>query len=392
VSEPRDFTPPKGLIEGLGRRALIIGALGAAACVIGAFVDLDQLARSYLVAWLVAVGISLGCLIILMIDHLAGGRWGLVIRRTTEAAAGTLPILAVLMVPILVALPRIYSWAQPGVLADDPLLAHKALYLNPAFFTVRAAIYFTLWSGLAWLLIRWSRQQDETGDEILAQRMRAVAAPGLGLVSLTATFASFDWIMSLDPLWFSSIFGIYFLGGIGVSGFAFVILLANLLSRQEPLRGLFTRLHFHDYGKFLLAFVMLWTYFAISQLLIIWMGNLPEEITWYLDRTRGGWEWLSIVIALLHFALPFLILLSADIKKKSRRLAAVALLLIGMRWVDLYWQIAPSFQEQLTIHWLDITTVLVVGGLWLFMFFRLLGQRSLLPLNAPRIQEVLKGD
>ena len=387
-----DFKAPQGLFEGIGRRALMLGAVGVVVSLVGLFVDGDQLAKSYLVAWLLAVGISLGCLAILMIDHLAGGRWGLVIRRTTEAAASTLPILAVLMIPILVSLPRIYSWAVPGAAEADPLLAQKVVYLNPTFFTVRAAVYFAIWSGFAWLLISWSRKQDETGDEILAQRMRAVAAPGLGVLALTSTFAAIDWLMSLDPHWFSSLFGIYFLGGVGVSGFAFVILVANLLSRHEPLEGMFTRLHFHDYGKFLLAFVMLWSYFAISQLLIIWMANLPEEVTWYIDRIQGGWVWMSIAIGLFHFALPFLILLSADIKKNANRLAIVALLLIVMRWVDLYWQVAPSFHDHLTFHWLDITTLLAVAGVWVFVFFRQLAGHRLLPINAPRVREVLDSE
>jgi hypothetical protein len=396
VSEPvrqmDSFAAPRDLVDGLGRKAMIAATIGVLASAAGIFLDFDQFVRSYLVAWLVAVGISLGCLAILMIDHLAGGRWGLIIRRTTEAAASMLPFLGLLMVPILLGLPSLYSWARPEVVAADPLIAQKTAYLNVPFFVGRAIGYFVIWSGFAWLLVSRSHKQDETGDELLAQRMRAIAAPGLGILALTATFASIDWIMSLDPHWFSSLFGIYFLGGVGVSGFAFVILIASMLARREPLKGLFTRLHFHDYGKFLLAFVMLWTYFAISQLLIIWMGNLPEEITWYIHRTEGGWEWVSIAIGLLHFALPFLILLSADIKKKARRLASVALLLIFMRWVDLYWQTAPTFHHHLTIHWLDLATLLGVGGVWLFLFLRQLGKHDLLPRNAPRLEEVLNGE
>ena len=198
--------------------------------------------------------------------------------------------------------------------------------------------------------------------------------------------------MSLDAHWFSSIYGVYFLGGIGVSAFAFLILIATILARHEPLKPLFTRQHFHDYGKFLLAFVMLWTYFVISQLLIIWSANLPEEVGWYLERNRGGWEYLSIAIGLLHFALPFLILLSADVKKHARRLSGVAILLIVMRWVDLYWQVAPNFHHHITLHWLDITTVLGVGGLWLALYFRQLDRAPLLPRNAPRLKEILTDD
>ena len=392
MSETRSWEPPREVLAGLGRRSLMFGAIGAAASVAGLFIDSEQFFRSYLVGWLLWLGIALGCLAILLIDHLAGGRWGIMIRRTVEAGASTLPALGVMMIPVLLGLPSIFSWARPEVVAADPLMQQKTVYLNTGFFIGRALLYFVIWSGFALLMRRMSLRQDQTGDAMIAQRMRTIAAPALGLFSLAATFASFDWLMSLDPHWFSSLYGVYFLGGIGVSGFAFVILVASMLARHEPLRSLFTRTHFHDYGKFLLAFVMLWTYFAVSQLLIIWSANLPEEITWYLDRQQGGWLWLSIAIAILHFALPFLILLSADIKKKARRLASVAVLLIVMRWIDLYWQAAPTFYESLTIHWLDLTTAVAVGGLWLALFFRQLGLHSLLPVKAPRLEEVLADD
>jgi len=388
----RDFTPPRASLAALSRRAALVGAVAAALSAIGWFTNEAQFLRSYLVGWLLWTSIALGCLAILMLDHLAGGRWGIIARRTLEAAVGTLPALALLSIPVLFGVESIYPWAQPQVVAGDALLEHKAAFLNPTFFAARTALYFVIWIGFATLLRRLSLRQDETGEEHLAGRMRALAAPGLGLFCLAITFAAIDWIMSLDPHWFSSIFGIYFLGGLGVAGFAFLIVIATFLSRHEPLGGLFTRLHFHDYGKFLLAFVMLWTYFAISQLLIIWSANLPEEITWYIERAEGGWLWLSIALGLLHFALPFLVLLSADIKKHARRLMRVALFLLAMRWVDLYWLVAPTFHHHITIHWLDITTVIAVGGLWLMLFFRLLGQRSLLPINAPRVKELFQDE
>jgi hypothetical protein len=389
LSERRSFAPPREVLSGLGRRALWVGAVGAAASIAGLFVDREQFFRSYLVGWLLWVGVALGCLAILLIDHLAGGRWGVMVRRTMEAAASTLPALGLLMIPILLGLPSIFVWARPEVVAADELIQKKAAYLDSGFFIGRAALYFAIWSGATLVMRGLSLKQDRTADPLLAQRLRTLAAPFLGLLALAATFASVDWLMSLDPHWFSSLYGVYFLGGVGVSGFSFLILVASVLARHEPLAPLFTRTHFHDYGKFLLAFVMLWTYFAVSQLLIVWSANLPEEITWYLDRQRGGWIYLSIAIALLHFALPFLILLSADVKKKARRLAAVAGLLIVMRWVDLYWQAAPSFHPALTLHWLDLATVIGVGGLWLALFFRQLGLHPLLPLNAPRLEEVL---
>ena len=388
----RSFEPPRAELAVLSRRALAVGGVAAALSIVGLLLDGDQFFRSYLVGWLTWLSVALGCLAILLIDHLAGGRWGIIVRRAMEAAASTLPILGLLMLPLLAGLPSVYAWARPEVVAADPLLQHKSAYLDTGFFIARAVLYFVIWSGSAAILVRLSRRQDTDGDPLIAQRMRTLAAPFLGLLALAATFGSFDWLMSLDAHWFSSLYGVYFLGGVGVAGFAFLILIATWLAGREPLGPLFTRTYFHDYGKFLLAFVMLWTYFAVSQLLIIWSANLPEEITWYLDRRDGGWLWVSIAIALLHFALPFLILLSADVKKKAGRLAAIALLLVAMRWVDLYWQAAPSFHPEVTIHWLDLTTVAAVGGLWLAVYFRRLGKHPLLPVNAPRAAEVLVDD
>ncbi len=394
MSAARLFDPPIGILSGLAHRSLIVGAAGAALSIVGLFVDRDQFFQSYLSGWILWVSIALGCLGILMIDHLAGGRWGLMMRRPMEAGASTLPFLALLMIPLLFGLQSLYSWARPEVVAADPLLVHKEPYLNVGGFALRAAVYFAVWSILALTLTRLSHRQDaeSAASAEIAQRMRTLAAPGLGLLALAATFASIDWMMSLDPHWFSSLYGVYFLGGIGVSGFAFLILVATLLGDHPPLRGVLTRTQIHDYGKFLLAFVMLWSYFALSQLLIIWSANLPEEIGWYLERVQGGWEWMSIGIGLLHFGLPFLILLSADIKKNARRLSVVALLLLVMRWVDIYWQVAPTFEHHLTVHWLDLTTVVAVGGLWLWLFFRLLTRQPMLPPNAPRLEEIVDSE
>jgi hypothetical protein len=389
MSEP-NWTPPESL-KGIGSKAWIVGGLGIVASLIGFFLDRQQLFQSYLVAWLFWIALTLGCLGIMMIHHLSRGGWGLMIRRTLEAATRTLPVMAILFLPILFGLQALYVWARPEA-ASDPLIQHKASYLNPAAFAIRSIFYLVVWTLFAFALSRLSQKQDETADVGLFRRMQVVAAPGLVIFALLATFASIDWIMSLDPHWYSSIFGVYFITGAGVAGFAFISLVALYLSQRPPLEGTIKPKHFHDYGKLLLAFVMLWSYIAFSQLLIIWSGNLPEETPWYLHRVQGGWKWVSIALILFNFMLPFLLLLSRDLKRNARLLAAVACFVLVMRWVDFYWLAAPTFDHHLALHWLDLATMAAIGGIWVAIFSSQLQKRALIPINDPYLEEALADD
>lgn len=386
----RNWTPPDSL-KGIGSKAWFVGGLGVLASLIGFFVDRAQFFQSYLVSWLFWIALTLGCLGIMMIQHLSGGAWGLLIRRTLEAATRTLPVLTILFIPILLGLEELYVWARPEA-ASDPLILHKATYLNPMAFTIRSILYLVIWTLFAFMLSRLSLKQDETGDPAVFRQLKTVAAPGLVVLCLLSTFAAIDWLMSLDPHWYSSIFGVYFITGAGVAGFAFISLIALYLSQRPPLEGVIQPKHFHDYGKLLLAFVMLWSYIALSQLLIIWSGNLPEEVPWYLHRVQGGWKWVSIALILFNFFLPFILLLSRDLKRNARLLAGVALFVLVMRWVDLYWLAAPTFHHDLAPHWLDITTMAGIGGIWLAVFGTQLQKRPLLPLNDPYLEEALGGD
>jgi hypothetical protein len=258
--------------------------------------------------------------------------------------------------------------------------------LNPGFFAARFVLYFAVWIALAALLGRNSRRLDETGDAGLLRRQRVIAAPGLVAWAFTVTFAVFDWLMSLEPLWFSTIYGVYFFGGFGLASMAFVVPVALALSRREPLARYLGPAHFHDYGKLMLAFVLLWAYFTVSQFLIIWAGNQPEEIEWYLHRLHGGWGAIALVLVALRFAVPFALLLSRDLKRDARRLAALALFLLAMCWLDLHWQVAPAVErEGLAVGWLDLAAPLGVGGLWLALFVRLLGRRPLVPVGDPTL-------
>jgi hypothetical protein len=371
----------------LQQRALIVGGGGIVLCGVGAMLNPTQFFRSYLLAYLFWLGIPLGCLAVLMLHHLVGGAWGAVIRRVLESGTRTLPLLALLFVPLLFGLYDLYSWARPETVAADALLQRKRPYLNVPFFVLRSACYFVVWFTISYFLNRWSRLQDQTAADPFERRMRLLSGPGLVLYVLTATFASVDWAMSLEPHWFSTIYGILVIVGQLLATLAFTIVVAALLGDAPPLSAVISPAHFHDLGNLLLAFVMIWAYMAISQFLIIWAGNLPEEITWYLHRTKGGWEWIALGLILFYFALPFLLLLARGIKQRAQLLVWVATAILVMRVVDIFWLVVPAFQPaMISIHWMDIMALMGIGGLWVATFVWQLKGRSLLPVYDPGLQ------
>ena len=393
--ETIDKTPPE--VGEFQRRALVVGIAGVAICVLGAFFDSEQFFRSYLLAYVFWAGIALGCFAILMLQHMSGGAWGLVIRRVLESATRTFPLLAVLFIPIAIGVRSIYIWAGPhageGNEALQHALDHKAPYLNVPFFIGRAVFYFAIWILLSYLLNKWSLEQDRTRHRPLTTRLQGISGPGLVLYGFTVTFASIDWIMSLEPQWFSTIFGVLVMGGQGLSAMAFIIAVVVVLSRYKPLSEVIKPSHLHDLGKLMLAFLMLWAYFGFSQFLIIWSGNLPEEIPWYVRRLQTSWKWVGLAIVLLQFALPFVLLLSRDLKRNSRTLVTVAVAVIVMRLVDLIWLTVPEFHEgAFRIHWMDLLMPIGVGGLWLAYFAYQLKQRPLLPMGDPYLEEALAHD
>ncbi len=376
-------------VRALGNRSLLVGGVGLALLAVGFFVNRAQFFQAYLTAWIYILLLGLGCLGILMLHHMTRGAWGLVVRRQLEAGARTLPTIGLLFLPILFGMNELYSWMRPEMAAKE-VVHHKIGYLNQPFFIARYVLYFLIWSFLAWQLSRLSRQQDQNADPALTRRMQVYAAPGLLIFALSVSFASFDWMMSLDPEWWSTIYGIYFIGCAGLAGFAFLNVSALWLSRQAPLNEVLAPRHFHDYGKLMLAFTMLWAYFSFSQFLIIWSGNLPEEITFYLHRNTPGWQFLTLVLPVLHFALPFVLLLSRNLKRDAPRLAKVAAFILVMRFVDLYWQIAPNFnRDSMMPHWQYFAGIVGLGGVWLGLFARELASRPILPVNAPDIEEAI---
>jgi hypothetical protein len=377
-------------LKGLQQRLLIAGGVGAVISVLGFLLNSRQFFQSYLMAYMLWLGVTLGCLALGMVHQLSGGAWGVLIRRPIGAAARVIPLMTVLFLPIALGVMRIYPWTNADLVAHDEALQHKQLYLNVPFFLTRAAIYFLAWNALSYFLNRWSLEQDRTGDPRIARRMQALSGGGLVVYGLTITFASFDWLMSLEPHWYSTIYGVLILGGQGLSSLAFLIIVLVWLSRRPPLDQIVVPAHFHDLGNLMLAFVMLWAYFSFSQYLIIWAGNLPREIEWYLHRSFTSWRLVAFALILVHFALPFILLLSRQLKRQAETIVRVAVLLLFARLVDLLWLIAPDLHHDgLSVSWMDIVLPIALGGIWLGAFIWQLRGRAILPVHDPQFDETL---
>jgi hypothetical protein len=375
---------------------LLIGVALAVLTVIGAISDPQQFFQSYLVGYIYWLCISLGCLSLLMLHHLVSGRWGFVIRRLLESGARTLPLMVILFVPILFGMHNLYEWTHADVVANDPILTFKSPYLNETGFYFRAVIYFTLWIGMTYLLTKWSRTQDETGDPRLKSRMINLSGPGIPVFVIAATFASTDWVMSLEPHWYSTIFGFIFVVGQALAAMAMCIIWVVNLSDAKAFSDIDASKYLSDLGTLMFAFTVFWAYVSFSQFLIIWSANLAEEAPWYVKRSQGGWELLALGLILFHFALPFFLLMQRGIKRRAPLLMVIAILMLVMRYVDLYWYIVPSFghggSSSLHLHWLDITVPLSMGGFWLAFFTTQLKGVALVPLHDPRMAETFAGE
>jgi F0F1-type ATP synthase membrane subunit c/vacuolar-type H+-ATPase subunit K len=398
--EINDLAPPN--VERFRSRVMIVAGIAILLAIVGFVVDREQFFKSYLLAYMFWIGLTVGSLGLLMMQHMTGGAWGMVIRRNVEAATRLFPLMFLLFAPLLVAVltGRVYIWAQdPATWTPEQheIIEQKArYYLNIKFFIVRVVIYFAIWILFSRLLNKYSRQQDETGNRFLTKTMSKISGPGLVICGLMITFAVIDWTMSLDPTWYSTIWGIIFIGGQLLSAMAFSIIVLAVLSQDGPLAGYIKPLHFHDLGKLTLAFTLLWAYFSVSQLIILWSGNIPEEAKWYARRLGTSWKIVGLILVLFHFALPYLVLLSRNLKRNPRRLIWLAVWIIIMRYVDLYWLMGPELHGSLTgpgqpftMHWLDIVMWFAIGGIWLWFWAGELRKRPLLPLKDPFLEEAL---
>jgi hypothetical protein len=387
------MAPP--VVKILQRRSLFVGLIFGAIAALGAWLRPDQFFRAYLLAFMAWLGVSLGSMAILMLRHLTKGGWGMVIRRILGAAMRCLPLMTLLFVPILFGMPKLYMWARPlDSIQDIHLRQHlegiTGTYLSVHGFIIRAAIYFAIWNVLSLLLTRWSAQQDHPPVRDNSSKFKALSAPGLILYAFSITFAVIDWIMSIDATWISTIFGLSFLIGQVLAGLCFAVVVERILFRYQPMSKLLKPAYVHDHGKFILTFIMMWAYFAFSQWLIIWAGNLPQEITWYIRRLNGGWGYVGLFVALFHFAVPFVVLLSRPFKRDITLLVWLAVWLLLMRYVDLFWIIEPSFSTTFKVTWLDIIVPIAMGGLYLAYFFRNLSSRPLIPAYDFYATEVLE--
>ena len=356
--------------------------------------------QAYIFSYMLVLGLTLGSLGLLMLQHLTGGIWGMVIRRPLEAASKNLFLVLVLFLPVLAGMKYLYSgngeetgWLNAPKTGEHALSVFQQSYLTTGGFITRAVLYFAIWLALMFFCLAWSKQQDTGQDaEGLKQKMKRLAAPGIILYILAMSFAAIDWVMSISPRWSSTIYGFIFVGGQAIASMAMMIAVVVLLSGSEPMNKVINKRHLHDLGKLLFAFNMLWAYFAFSQLLIIWSGNLPEEISFYRARLSGQWGVVAVVDLVFNFAIPFLLLLSRDLKRTASAVSKVALWMVFMRLVDLYWMAKPEFTQSAVPTWLDVVVPVALIGLWVGMFAMQLKQRPLLPLGDPRLSEVLAPD
>ncbi len=387
------MTPP--VVKTIQQRSLIIGLAFSVIAALGAWLRPDEFFRAYLLAFMAWLGVTLGSMAILMLRHLTKGAWGMVIRRILGAAMRCVPLMAALFIPLLFGIRRLYIWARPlNAIADKHLREHleeiTKTYLTVNGFIIRAAIYFSVWWALSFFLTKWSAEQDHPPMRDNSTRFKALSGPGLILYGATITFAVIDWIMSIDPSWISTIFGLSFLIGQVLSALCFAVVVERILFNYRPMSELLKPEQVHDHGKFMLAFIMVWAYFSFSQWLIIWAGNLPEEITWYMRRLNGGWGYVGLFLVLFHFAIPFVLLISRPFKRDITRLVWLAAWILLMRLVDLFWVIEPNFSTTFHLTWLDVVVPIAMGGLWLAYFFRNLSSMPLVPAYDIYAVEVLE--
>ena len=385
------MAPP--VVEAIQTRALFIGGVGAVSSIAGAILVPGSFYSAYLIGFMFWLGLALGCMALLMLHHLVGGAWSIVIRRILESGMMTLPLMAVLFLPILFNLPMLYRWARPDVLndpkADPKMLEIAESYLNFHGILLRYIVYFLIWIGMAYFLNRWSTEQDTIAGQSTL-RFRALSSIGLVIYSLTISFAVIDWVMSLQARWISTIYGLIFIAGEALSALCFCVVIETILGKRKPMSEYLDNTQVHDHGKLILAFVMVWTYFNFSQWLIIWAGNLPEEIPWYMNRLNGGWEYVGLFLVVFQFAIPFALLLSRQLKREARTLVRLASWILFMRMVDIYWHVEPASFPTFHLSWLHFAVLAGIGGLWMAYFCHTLRSRPLLPVNAPQTLRLLE--
>jgi hypothetical protein len=375
-----------------GAKMLFLGmaVLGLILSGVGFAVDAHQFFHSYLTAYLYVLTIALGCLFFVMLQHLTRSGWSVAVRRLAEVGAWTLPFFAILFIPILFGMGDLFHWSEEGAAEHDHLIQHKQGYLNLTFFLIRAAFYFLAWTLLARYFMRRSINQDTTKDPLITVQMQRRAAPGIILFGFTLTFMAFDWLMSMDPHWFSTIFGVYTFAGTAVGSFAFLAVVSMTLRRGGCLVHTVRNDHYQDLGRWMFAFSVFWAYIAFSQFFLIWYGNIPEETIWYVHRIEGNWKMGSLFLVVGHFLVPFVLLMSRWIKRKPGFVTAIAVWMLIILYWHIYWRVMPNLHHHgIHFHWIDLACLVGVGGVFLTLYTRKLIGHALVPVGDPRLPESL---
>ena len=373
------------------RAALIIGIIGLATALAGFFINQQQFYYSYLTAFVFWTTITLGGLFFTLVHNVTNAAWSTVLRRIMETIMMTVPLMAALAVPVLLGLHDLYHWSHADEVAGDVLLQKKAPYLNIPFFTIRTIFYFAVWFLLARYLYKLSLQQDRNFDPGQTEKLRKASAPGIVLFAFTITFAAFDWLMSLDPHWYSTIFGVYIFAGSYLSAIAMIVLIALALRKQGILADKITVEHYHDLGKFLFSFTVFWGYMAFSQYFLIWYANIPEETIWYFHRWEGNWKIITLLLVFGHFLIPFLALLPRAAKRNLTFMKLISIWILIMHFCDLYWIIMPTLHAHgFHLSWIDLATFAGIGGIFIWYFWWRYSKEEPIPVNAPRLEESVK--
>ncbi len=374
-----------------GMRALMVGGIGILGCIAAYASDATQFFHSYLIAYLFWVSIGLGALFFVMLHHLVNAQWSIALRRLVEALMVSLPVMAIFFIPLGFGIHDLYQWSQPGAISGDPLMRMKATYLHTTFFVLRTVVYFVIWTLLAFGLHRLSVAEDAGYDEARRVRIRRICAGGMILFAFTTTFAAFDWIMSLDANWYSTIFGAYYYAGAVVGALSVIILLALYLRRQGILTDAYTVEHYNDLGKLLFAFMIFWAYMAFSQYFLIWYGNIPEETIWFQHRWVGSWKAVSLALVFGNFVIPFLFLMPKMIKRNYGFLAFISLWMLLFHWLDLFWLVMPGHSPNgAHVSWMDLVTMAGIGGIFIGLFWRRFAGHPLVPVGDPRLAKSIQ--
>ncbi|HYO80909.1 MAG TPA: hypothetical protein VES20_05880 [Bryobacteraceae bacterium] len=387
----RDSYQIDGEVWTRGRNAIaFVVLISVIATVAGFFIAPERFYQSWLVGFLFVVFIPLGSLFFIKIMYLTGSAWSVPMRRIAENIMMTIPLGLLAALPILFGIHHLYEWSHQEVVLQDALLKAKMAYLNPSAFTIRTVVFFAIWSLFAWRIYANSTKQDKTHSLDQMHAISRWSAPGLLILFLSVTLASFDWSMSLDPHWYSTIFGIYCFAGGGLSFICVWTLICLFLRKRNVLANTITIEHYHDLGKWMLALTIFWAYIAFSQYLLIWYANIPEETVWYLHRFEGTWSWVSGAILFGHFIIPFFILLPRASKRNPAVLKFMAYWLLAFQFLDWYWQVMPTFSKHgVALHWLDVAAPVAIGSSFALFFWNRMRAHALLPVGDPRFEQAL---